>query len=131
MLPAHRAKSKIYRELRNFVDQPVGELVAAGLENAVKTLRVSSRQLRIAYHEADIFVLHTKYERLARLSVKASALGLPMLTAIASGADDMVDKSCGRVLPPGDLVCPVERLRWFDGNRGRLPVFTYAARNNA
>ena len=106
MLPAHRAKTKIYRELLKSVEQPDGDLVAVGLENAAKAIRVSSRQLRIAYHEADIFVLHTKYERRARLSVKALALGLPMLTANASGADDMVDKLCGRVVPPADFGSP-------------------------
>ena len=61
---------------------------------------VSSQRLRSFYHDADVFVFPTNFEGRALVIGEALASGLPMLTTYASGADDMVDETCGRILVP-------------------------------
>ena len=92
---------------------------------------VSSQQLSSIYHNADVFVFPTNFEGRALVVGEAMASGLPVLTTNASGADDMVSESCGRVIPPDDFDGLVETLRWFYHNRDRLPEFGRAARNQA
>src|SRR5262245_35745089 len=92
---------------------------------------VSSEQLRHIYHEADVFVFPTNFEGRALVVCEALASGLPVLTTHASGADDAIDDTCGRIVPPDDLEALVESLRWFDRNRDRLPDLGCAARRNA
>lgn len=92
---------------------------------------VSSQQLRSFYHDAEVFVFPTNFEGRALVVGEALASGLPMLTTYASGADDMVDETCGRILAPDNLDSLVESLRWFSDNRHRLPELSRAARINA
>jgi starch synthase len=92
---------------------------------------VSSHRLRSIYHEADVFVFPTNFEGRALVVGEALASGLPVLTTPASGADDMVDESCGRIVRPEDLDALVESLRWFDNNREQLTRLSAAARNRA
>jgi glycosyltransferase involved in cell wall biosynthesis len=92
---------------------------------------VSSKQLRSFYHDAEVFVFPTNFEGRALVVGEALASGLPVLTTYASGADDMVDETSGRILAPDNLDSLVEGLRWFDQNRNRLPELSRAARVNA
>jgi glycosyltransferase involved in cell wall biosynthesis len=92
---------------------------------------VSSQRLRSFYHDADVFVFPTNFEGRALVVGEALASGLPVLTTYASGADDMIDETCGRIVAPDDLNSLVESLRWFNQNRHVLPEFSRAARVNA
>jgi glycosyltransferase involved in cell wall biosynthesis len=92
---------------------------------------VSSQQLTAYYQAADVFVLPTNFEGRALVVCEALASGLPVLTTYASGADDVVDDACGRMVPPDDFEALVEGLRWFGCNRDRLPELSRAARMNA
>ena len=92
---------------------------------------VSSHQLRRFYHGADVFVFPTNFEGRALVIGEALASGLPVLTTHASGADDLIDDACGRILTPDNFESLVEGLRWFDLNRHRLPALSRAARANA
>lgn len=92
---------------------------------------ISSQQLRKYYHDAEVFVFPTNFEGRALVVGEAMASGLPTLTTYASGADDMVDETCGRILVPDHLDSLVESLRWFDQNRHCLPKMGRAARINA
>jgi glycosyltransferase involved in cell wall biosynthesis len=92
---------------------------------------VSSQQLRRFYQEADVFVFPTNFEGRALVVGEALASGLPVLTTHASGADGLVDSTCGRIIEMGDFESLVEGLRWFDQNRQRIPELSRAARSNA
>ena len=71
---------------------------------------VSSHRLRSIYHEADVFVFPTNFEGRALVVGEALASGLPVLTTSASGADDMVDESCGGIVPTGRSRCTGRKL---------------------
>jgi len=92
---------------------------------------VSSQRLRGLYHESDVFVFPTNFEGRALVVAEALASGLPVLTTYASGADDMVGETAGRIVPPEDLDALVESLRWFNNNREFLPEMSRAARTRA
>jgi glycosyltransferase involved in cell wall biosynthesis len=92
---------------------------------------VSSHRLRGYYQEADVFVFPTNFEGRALVVGEALASGLPVLTTYASGADDIVDETCGRIIPAENLDSLLESLRWFDQNRECLPALSRSARSNA
>jgi glycosyltransferase involved in cell wall biosynthesis len=92
---------------------------------------VSSQQLRSFYQHADVFVFPTNFEGRALVVGEALASGLPVITTHASGADDIVNDSCGRVVASDNLDDLVEALRWFQQNRDRLTQLSCAARFQA
>jgi glycosyltransferase involved in cell wall biosynthesis len=92
---------------------------------------VSGARLRELYHQADILVLPSYFEGRSLAIGEALASGLPVLTTAASGADDLIDGSCGRLVPTGSLEALVEGLRWFHANREKLPEMSVAARARA
>jgi glycosyltransferase involved in cell wall biosynthesis len=97
----------------------------------VWTAPISSSQLRRVYREADVFVFPTNFEGRALVVCEALASGLPVITTCASGADDVVDDACGRIIPPDNPEALVEALRWFADNRRLLPELSRAARSSA
>ena len=92
---------------------------------------VSSTELRRRYQSADVFVLPTFFEGRALVVGEAMACGLPVLTTDASGADDLVDDSCGQMVPAGNFDRLVAALRFFEQNRDGLPALRAAARIRA
>jgi glycosyltransferase involved in cell wall biosynthesis len=92
---------------------------------------VSKDRLRDYYHQAEVVVLPTYFEGRALIIGEALASGLPVITTPASGAEDLIDDNCGRLVPVGNLDALVESLRWFDKNREQLPALSRAARAQA
>ncbi len=92
---------------------------------------VSRDRLRDYYRDADVFVFPTYFEGRALVVGEALASGLPVLSTRASGADDLINETCGRVVPEGNLEALVEGLRWFGENRGQLAAMGHAARVQA
>ena len=92
---------------------------------------VSRDLLQEYYRDADVFVFPTFFEGRALVIGEALASGLPVLTTRASGADDLIDDTCGRIMPTGDLEALVECLRWFDRNRTQMSAMSRAARAQA
>ena len=72
--------------------------------------RVEPADCATFYHEADVFVLPTNFEGRALVVGEALASGLPVLTTEASGADGMVDESCGRIVPTERSGCASGKL---------------------
>lgn len=91
----------------------------------------SPSELRQRYQTADVFVFPSYFEGYGLVLGEAMACGLPVLASDATAAVDMCDDSCGQVFPSGDLEALVDRLRFFDQNRDRLPEMKAAARRRA
>lgn len=92
---------------------------------------VSSGKLRDFYREADVFVFPSNFEGRALVIGEVLASGVPVLTTAASGAGDIVDESCGRIVPADNLEAQIAGLRWFAGRGGRLADLKVAARAKA
>jgi glycosyltransferase involved in cell wall biosynthesis len=92
---------------------------------------VSPQQLRGIYQNADVFVFPTNFEGRALVIGEALASGLPVLTTDASGADDLVDETCGRIIPAENYDALVESLRWFMQRREHLAALGLSARKRA
>jgi len=92
---------------------------------------VSRDQLRECYQQANVFVLPTFFEGRALVIGEAMASGLPVLSTPASGAEDLIDDSCGKLVPAGNLEALVEGLKWFDQHREQLSELSRAARVRA
>jgi alpha-maltose-1-phosphate synthase len=92
---------------------------------------VSADRLLHYYQHADVLVLPSHFEGRALVVGEALASGLPVLTTYSSGTQDLINDSCGRLLPAGNLEALVEGLRWFERNRALLPSMANAARARA
>jgi glycosyltransferase involved in cell wall biosynthesis len=92
---------------------------------------MSREQLDAYYAEADVFVFPSYFEGRALVICEALSAGLPVVTTPASGAEDLIDESCGRLVSTGDLDALVECLRWFNSNRECLPKLGIGALKRA
>jgi glycosyltransferase involved in cell wall biosynthesis len=110
----------------------LAEARRSGLPDGVRFLNpVSREKLREVLTEADVFVCPTFFEGRALAIGEAMACGLPVITTEASGVTDLVDSSCGRIIPAGDEAALVEALRWFSENRDALAAMKMTARARA
>jgi len=97
--------------------------------NVSYTAPVARRQLRDHYRAADVFLFPSYFEGFALVVLEAMACGLPIVATEAT--PDILDESCTRIIPSGNVEALVETLRWFDRNRHRLPGMKQAARAKA
>jgi glycosyltransferase involved in cell wall biosynthesis len=72
------------------------------------------------YHKADAFVLTSIQEGLPVCVLEAMACGLPIFSTRCGGVEDIVDNSCGRVLPVRDHIAIAEALREYMEGRIRF-----------
>jgi glycosyltransferase involved in cell wall biosynthesis len=92
---------------------------------------VARNELVHYYRRADVFVLPTNFEGRALVIGEALAVGLPIVTTDASGWVDVIDASCGRIVPPNNFDALVECLRHIAEHRDQLPAMSRAARAKA
>lgn len=92
---------------------------------------VASERLRGLYRESDVFVFPSFFEGFGLVVLEAMACGLPIIASDRSAGPDVLDDNCGRVVGAGDQDQLAESLRWFAGNRDRLPQMKSAARTRA
>jgi glycosyltransferase involved in cell wall biosynthesis len=92
---------------------------------------VSREKLRDAMAGADVFVCPTFFEGRTLAVGEALACGLPVVTTVASGMTDLVDDTCGRIVPTGNEEALIEALCWFAAHREKTPTMKAVARAKA
>jgi glycosyltransferase involved in cell wall biosynthesis len=88
-------------------------------------------ELQQHYQRADLFVFPSFFEGFSLAIGEALGSGVPVLVTEATGAADIIDENCGRVVNSGDIDGLVEQLRFFDRNRDVLAQMRHAARAKA
>jgi glycosyltransferase involved in cell wall biosynthesis len=91
----------------------------------------SREDLRERYRAADVFLFPSFFEGFGLVLLEAMACGLPAIASEATAAPDVLDPSCGRLVPTGDVEALIAELRWFDAHRSQLPELSRAARKRA
>jgi glycosyltransferase involved in cell wall biosynthesis len=92
---------------------------------------LGKQELSRLYRRADVFIFPTNFEGFGLVVTEALASGLPVLTTQGRAADEIIDETSGRTVPPDNLDALVEELRWFEQHRDQLPQMSRAARLNA
>ena len=99
--------------------------------NVTFTGPVSREKLRERYRQSDVFLFPSFFEGFGLVVLEAMACALPVVATQASAGPDILDESCGRLAPAGQLEAWVEMLRWFAANREKIPAMQRAARAKA
>lgn len=68
----------------------------------VWTGELTPREVAIEFDKADIFVLSSNYENAPVVISESLATGTPVIVTIVGGIPEMVDKSCGILVPTRD-----------------------------
>jgi len=89
---------------------------------------VGPERLRELYRDSDVFVFPSFFEGFGLVILEAMACGLPAIASECSAGPDVLDDSCGRVLPAGHADQLVDTLRWFATTREELPAMKRSAR---
>jgi starch synthase len=87
--------------------------------------------LRGYFRNSDVLVLPSYFEGLALVVLEAMACGLPVIASDATGGADVVDASCGSIIPAGDPSALVEALRQTNADWQRWSDMRPAARRRA
>jgi starch synthase len=91
----------------------------------------SSDALREHYRAADVFIFPSFFEGFGLVLLEAMACGLPAIASEATAGPDVLDGSCGQILPTGNIEALIEGLRWFGKNREKVAGMSAAARSRA
>lgn len=80
------------------------EAVKEMLPDNVITIRKTNNQEELAeiYTAADILLNPTREDNFPTVNIEALACGTPVLTFATNGSPEIIDDSCGRVVPYGD-----------------------------
>src|SRR5207237_2858418 len=91
----------------------------------------SPEALRERYRAADVFVFPSFFEGFGLVLLEAMACGLPAIASEATAGPDVLDGSCGQIIPTGNIEALIESLRWFGKNREKVAGMSAAARSRA
>lgn len=86
-----------YQEVRTYADSlhfPEGLLLWTG--------ELTPKEVAVEFDKADIFVLSSNYENAPVVISESLATGTPVIATIVGGIPEMVDKSCGILVPTRD-----------------------------
>ena len=102
-------------------------IVLVGTDDAVEKklpsdiipIRRTQNQNELAqiYSSADIFVNPTREEALGMVNVEALACGTPVLTFDTGGSPEIIDDTCGAVVPKNDIQALADEIRRIAGER--------------
>ncbi|MBF0154302.1 MAG: glycosyltransferase family 4 protein [Magnetococcales bacterium] len=92
---------------------------------------LAAEGLRTAFQSADIFVFPSFFEGFGLVVTEAMACGLPALCSDATCGPDILDDTCGRIFPSGDLDGLIAQLTWFAHHREQIAEMGRMARLRA
>jgi glycosyltransferase involved in cell wall biosynthesis len=87
----------------------------------------SPAALRERYRAADVFVFPSFFEGFGLVLLEAMACGLPVIATDSTAGPDLLDATCGRVVPTGNAEALAAALQAFATQRERLPALRAAA----
>ena len=75
------------------------------LPSSIIAIRKTQNQAELAeiYSAADVFVNPTREDTLPTVNIEALACGIPVITFKTGGSPEIVDESCGCVVPCDDI----------------------------
>jgi glycosyltransferase involved in cell wall biosynthesis len=91
----------------------------------------SAMDLRTHYQSADVFVFPSFFEGFGLVILEAMACGLPVVTTEATAGPDILNETCGQILPTSNADALVNTLYWFAANCEKIPAMKIAARAKA
>ena len=110
----------------------LADRVKQSLPPNVRLVPACSREgLRERYHAADVFVFPSFFEGFGLVLLEAMACGLPAIASEATAGPDVLDPSCGQVIPTGDVDALVAALTSLAACRDDLLAMSHAARRRA
>lgn len=108
----YRKGLDVFIELANSLDKKSYQIVLVGTDervdgqlpsNIISIHRTSNKkELAEIYTAADLFVNPTREDNYPTVNMEALACGTPVLTFETGGSPEIIDKSCGSVIAPGD-----------------------------
>lgn len=103
----------VFLRLSKMLDPDLYQVVLVGtnenvdrkLPNDIISIHRTSDQIELAkiYTAADVFVNPTREENFPTVNIEALACGTPVITFDTGGSPEIVDKTCGSVVPVDDL----------------------------
>ena len=100
-------------------DGPARERLAAQLPDAIFTGSLSGDALPRAYASAEVLLNPSTTETFGNINLEAMASGIPIVAAIATGSNCLIDDGLtGRLVPPGDIGAFADALALYLGTSG-------------
>lgn len=100
-------------------DGPARERFEAQVPDAIFTGSLSGDALPIAYASAELLLNPSTTETFGNINLEAMASGIPIVAAIATGSNCLVDDGVsGRLVAPGDIAGFADALTLYLGNPG-------------
>ena len=113
-------------------DGPARERFAAQVPNAIFTGALSGEALPIAYASAEVLLNPSITETFGNINLEAMASGIPVVAAVATGSNCLVDDGVtGRLVPPGDIAGFADALALYLGDAGARAAAGHAGLANA
>lgn len=83
-------------------------------KNIISIRRTNSqRELAEIYSAADLFVNPTKEDTFPTVNIEALSCGTPVVTFNTGGSPEIIDESCGAVVPCDDVEALVENIKFI------------------
>ena len=100
-------------------DGPARERFEAQVPGAIFTGALSGDALPTAYASAEVLLNPSTTETFGNINLEAMASGIPIVAAVATGSNCLVDDGVsGRLVPPGEIAGFADALTLYLGNPG-------------
>lgn len=97
------------------VDEDTRKELPAGIDAVLRT--ENQKQLAEYYSAADVFINPTREDTFPTTNIEAIACGTPVITTNIGGSPEMLDSSCGIIIPGGDADALAEAVKNVCENR--------------